>query len=525
MPPNYILPLVLKAAAALLLFSSVNSDRVTHGPKTLEEDIQTEFVFGRYDGLNRFSSLLTPAGPRYAQTPISVRWGLLVAILMSDVRSGCHANALSFFGTNDKFPERFCKETLSKLLILSYSFNYIYRRQFPIDGDRFTRYLMSLGLTPLSKSADMNTLIGIGNILGARTHNFSKNDGWNVYGHPSDLPYADRTGYKPINPPGVPENKLRYPLRWQPLTQTDLYGNFFVQKHVTPHIGLTAKPILMPLDELTKRRTKGPYRHPNRRTMHPVDRKIIFREAKKTFALSNRLTRQKIQEAFFWDNKPRSSGFISFYYCGQFYAQGFLSSADEAFDCVLHFALHEAIATYDATILAWHEKRRHDIARPQTLIRQIFQKGKWVHAYRGIGRGFGIVDARKWEPLIPAQPHSEYPSGSAMICSAVFESQELGIRSFLRLGKNESIPPLVLRGPSTIVARSPFLDNVNFTFNSPRQMAKRCGQSRLWAGVHFSASVRDGSRVVKGIGKMAYDFVNDLENGKVPKNCRHCLTQ
>lgn len=514
--------------AAVLFSSLVNAKKSPFGPKTLLQELTFEFQNGPYDGANRYTSFVASRRFVRSQTPVTVRWALVFLIPYHDVRAGCKPQRLSFFATNDSIPAALCSDPLAMKLIEDYTTNYFYRQEFPAEGYLLTQYLTSLGLTPLSKSMDMNTPNGWGNMFGKRIHNYFKNDGWNVAGKPKEdfaHPFFDNTGYMPKNAAGVPEKKMKYPLRWQPLTQTDMRGNFFIQKHVTPNIGLTAKPLLMTRSELLSRKTKGPYRYPNRRKIHPLDRKQILREARKTFYRSARLTKQKMQEAFFWDVKFYSTGLVSNYYCRQFVGQGFVKFED-VFDCIFSLGIAEGLAMHDATILAWHEKRRHDAARPQTLIRQVFSKKKRFWAFRGFGKGYGSVKAVEWEPLIPPQPHSEYPSGSAMLCTANFEAQDLGIRELLGLGKNGTVPPFVLKGPHTAVPGATYLmDDVHFTFKNPQQMARRCGMSRLWAGVHFSQSVMDGFKAAKGIGTAAHEFVSDLRHGKVPKHCRHCLAK
>lgn len=495
------------------------------GPRALLEEMKFEVNYGPNDGFNRFSSILMPKRIIQAQTPIVVRWAVVFLVPQHDVYAGCNPQRLSFFATNDTIPEHLCTNPLSIRLIENYAINYVYRKQYPIMGKRFTQYLISLGLDPLSTSTDLNTPSGWANLFGARIHKYFKNDGWNPLGaHRKDfgLSYADSTGYRPKNAPGVPVKKLKYPLRWQPLRQTDFIGNFFTQEHVTPHIGRTAKPLLMPRKELFKKKTEGPYRYPNRRHIHPVDRKLILREARDLFRRSARLSTKRIQEAFFWDVKFFSTGLTGTYYLQQFLQRG-LIKGDNATDLGNRLNLVEGLAMHDATILAWHEKRRHDAARPQTLIRHAFGPDKKFKAFRGFGRGFGTVRAVEWEPLIPAQPHSEYPSGSAMLCTANYEALDLGLRDILGLNKNDTVPPLILKRPHTAVPGPPLLDDVSFTFKDPQQMAYRCGMSRLWAGVHFSKSIKDGFSAAKGIGTVAHKFVDDLRHGRVPKYCPHCL--
>lgn len=70
--------------------------------------------------------------------------------------------------------------------------------------------------------------------------------------------------------------------------------------------------------------------------------------------------------------------------------------------------LREAIAQYDASHLAWREKTNHDLARPKTLIYRL-RANVYVRAYKISEQRAGFVEDFEWEPLIPIQPHAEYP--------------------------------------------------------------------------------------------------------------------
>lgn len=489
---------------------------------TMLEDLNIDFFNGPNEGLSVPTTFIFPHRMIRAQTPFAVRYGLIGSVNFHEHRAACNPKMLSFFGYNDTMPAYLCDDLLNFVKVRIYIVNHVYKNQYPSFSFRVVQYLLSVGMDPLSNSMDLTTAVGWGNYLGARVVRYFKNDGWNSLGDPNQdygKLFQDNTGYKPVNDPSLPEKKLKFPLRWQPLTHTDYVGNFFQQKHVTPNIGLTGKTILMPRKQLLKRRAKGPYRYPNRRVMHRSDRRKIMREARKTFSISSRLSKEKIKEAHFWDNKFLSTGWLSTVYLKRLIADGYVDVKD-FLNTRVSFLLPEAIAMHDAMILAWHEKRRHDLARPQTLIRQIFGKKKRVRAFRGPGRGYGMVKAVEWEPLIPAQPHSEYPSGSAALCWANFEATELTIRDIM--GKNATIPPIQYVAPLSGAPGSPFIDRLNFTFKSPRDMARRCAKSRLWAGVHFTPAIVDGARLTRGLGKMAHEYVKDLENGRIPKYCQHC---
>lgn len=90
------------------------------------------------------------------------------------------------------------------------------------------------------------------------------------------------------------------------------------------------------------------------------------------------------------------------------------------------------------------------------------------------------------------------------------------IRFILRLGKNEMIPPLFLRVPSTIAVRSPFLYNVNFIFYAPHQLAKIC-----WPGSYFwvNTLILGHYRLWVAIREYGYSFVTHNRSVLLPATC------
>jgi hypothetical protein len=62
-------------------------------------------------------------------------------------------------------------------------------------------------------------------------------------------PFADPTGYAPKNSP----HALTSPTLWQPLIEDDGLGFFYAQEHVVPHIGFTAKPVILTREEVDAR--------------------------------------------------------------------------------------------------------------------------------------------------------------------------------------------------------------------------------------------------------------------------------
>jgi len=50
-------------------------------------------------------------------------------------------------------------------------------------------------------------------------------------------------------------------------------------------------------------------------------------------------------------------------------------------------------------------------------------------------------------------------------------------------------------------------------FDSWTDFANDCGESRIWAGVHFRAAVEESRNVCNVFGDMANDYLNSLLDG------------
>ena len=172
-------------------------------------------------------------------------------------------------------------------------------------------------------------------------------------------PYADTTGYFPKNNPGRknPKSKSskKYTVkgrdkRWQPLLEDDGSGYFSRQAHVTPHIGKTANSIL----KLNEEKCESPdpcydYRE---------EALQVVEELRQTANSPER--RSKID---FFDNKLLVRGAI------QVAARNQLEDI-HSFQDHLSFIHGLSSAEYDAILLSWREKVRHDLVRPTTVIQR-----------------------------------------------------------------------------------------------------------------------------------------------------------
>lgn len=475
-------------------------------------DILTPTVDG-----NEASSVFFPSTIFRVETPIAIRFVLAFTIANYDSNAACNDKALSFFGTKDFIPPNFCSSRTSRAVINAYLTHRIHAAEFPIEAPNTARFLQKNGLSPFNQSRDMNTEVGWANVIADRFLQFLAKDGWNSLGDETKEDYRaqfeDSTGYKPQNPSHLSPSELKKPLRWQPLTgPSDMHGRFATQVHVVPQIGIRGSPIALSKEDFESRKAPPLWKTANRRrSIGKEDMKTALSLIRGVFRRSKRLNKEKLALVHWWESKFFSLGaFVGFYQ--QIYKYDDVTLA--------RLLLGEAIAQHDAVLLAWKEKLRYDSVRPTTLIRRLL-KGRRVMAWRGLSKGVCEVSAEEWEPAVPIQPHSEYPSASAVICTASLEHMRAGLEDVVKVnGTIAAFETTIVPG---VLPGNPVQESVKVRFRTLEEAARDCGESRLNGGVHFAPSVPVGEMLGKGIGKIAADHVTDLFEGRIPTNCERCI--
>lgn len=106
--------------------------------------------------------------------------------------------------------------------------------------------------------------------------------------------------------------------------------------------------------------------------------------------------------------------------------------------------------------------------------------------------------------------HPEYPSGSAAFCAAhvhalqkFFRSDELGW----------TVP--YEQGSSTYEKGFTPQADIELHFTTWSDLKEKCGNSRLYGGVHFPDSVTAGFSIGDRVGKKAYRFVKRHIKGNI----------
>jgi len=331
-----------------------------------------------------------------------------------------------------------------------------------------------------------------GALAGAWTTRSMNNDGWNHNGRWTKTGelcthsvncrrYEDYTGYVPVNGPHTLINETR----WMPLVESDGAGFFYTQEHVTPQLRVV-DGLVGTEDQMT-------------RTLNDPNYDLLA-EMDLTYERVASVTDEQIAMVSMMDDKLE---LIMHMYRGinDIHPLGFEESS--------LWGLGFTLAEHDATINAWREKVRHDLIRPTSVSHYLVPE-KNVTWFDGTN-----ISSSQWQPLIRVMPHAEYPSGSSAICRAVADFTQLYIENILGWGNLATTWVMKAGGaPSRFPAMKgyPKMDH-QVTFETLDDLVDTCSQSRLWGGMHFSASTQAGEDLAEGIGSRTWETIRLLLNG------------
>jgi len=297
--------------------------------------------------------------------------------------------------------------------------------------------------------------------------------------------HQDTSGYKPRpNPRDFPEENPdmnKYDCtgdcrRWQPLQEGDKLGSLVKQEFVAAHIGEYAHTYLREAT-ITLEDPMYNLEDDSRQVIEEVKMTSSDNYKKDAIAMmDNKLNvRRAIQDAV--NAEVFDSGEMSF----QEYTM---------------YLIGISTAEVDGLVQAWKEKRHHDLVRPTTVIKH--WDDEILNTFSG-DRGYdGPVDiaARDFEAFIRVMPHPEFPSGSSCLCKTYQEFTD----KWLMDRYNRTITNF----------GSSFNDIV---FEDMSDLREICGQSRIWGGMHYVASVPAGEEVCAGLGELAVTWSDNVRNG------------
>lgn len=470
----------------------------------LEDDLFHSFL-----PPSKAAEALVPPEILFIETPIAIRYSLIAGLAIYEPKAACHPTALSFFGVKDKIDPTLCDPN-ENAKVSSFTVYQSLKEEFPAGAQSYAKYLRSLGLEPESSSTDLTNPNGRANAFAKRITDFFHNDGWNSLGdkpgQSAKAPFKDYTGYVPVNPGELSATSLKFPLRWKPQTYVYTFGTYVHQAHVVPQLGKpgTVRPFFLTEDEINSRAAPPPYSNLKATSLSGSDRAKVESLVSETIEFSANLTPSQRFLANWWNNKLLSTAALSAY----FEQEGNYTKFE-----IAHQFLGEMMAQHDALITVWREKRRWDSIRPRQMVR-LLRQSKTFRAWTG--NGVGTVSGDMWQPYVAESAHSEYPSASAALCQAALEHMDL--YSTNKLGSTPRIKiryplnslPFEMDGPQSVV------------FENVVEAQASCAQSRLWSGVHFSPALPAGTKIGKGVGKLAFEFIQDLLEGEVPERCWWC---
>lgn len=368
--------------------------------------------------------------------------------------------------------------------------------QFPSQRAACDAQMAQLGYNPVEASLDPTVPQGIGTLAATALLAWMHGDGANQLGTltASGIPYADFTGYRPVNAAldiSVPtaRSAIAQPDRWQPLTFRDTAGNLRTQTYLAPFWG-TVRPFAL---EHGAQFRPGPPAAFGTAAFDAQVREIITVQQALTDA-------QKVMVEY-WAGGP--TGELPGNYWSLF-AQ-FVSQRDnhaEADDVKLFFALGNALL--DAGIAAWDAKRAYDSARPITAVRYLLA-GQTITGYGPDGPAAGLrtIPGEAWMPYQcpsgPTPPFPDHVSGHSTYSTASAEV----LRRFT--GSD------AFNHGQTVAARSLLTDpavpatEVRLSWSTFTDASCEAGLSRVYGGIHFSAADTQGRTLGAQVGGLAFD--------------------
>lgn len=283
---------------------------------------------------------------------------------------------------------------------------------YPDDAAWLREQFKAKGFNPDDASTNPATPPGVGNLAAHAVIEYRKHDGANQLGDEAGgngKPYAEYTGYKPVN---TPEHVVD-PLRWMPIPFSDGKGGTYSPGFLTAFWG-RVKPF--GLEKSDQFRPPPPPQWGSQQ---------LERDIAEVVRVNAELTLEQKALVEFMREGPRSTGQSGHWLL---FAQD-VSRRDHytlAQDMKLFFTVANVVM--DAFIACWEAKRFYDPGRPYWWTRITYQ-GKTLQGWAGPGKGTAEIAADKWRPYspdtFPTPPFAGFPSGHATASGAAARALEL----------------------------------------------------------------------------------------------------
>jgi len=436
-------------------------------------------------------AILADVSANAGDAPLVLRITTMVTNSWFDATAPYHPTAVGVYSRLGRRPAEESETNEAMNIALLYASRKVMDSLLPARAEDWRGMLITAGLDPDDDSEDVTTPVGIGNVAGRSIVEGRVHDGMNQLGTDggrlyNPTPYADTTGYRPVNTP----ERLRNPSRWQPDIQRKGTGLYNAQVFVTPQYRNV---------EAYSYDDPRRFRFPRPRASQARNRRAYREQADEVLQASADLDDERKLKAEIFDNKLASLGSSAVFYA--------LSRQYSLLEFIqLDFLTN--MAAFDAGIVVWKEKARWDAVRPFSAIQWLYGD-RPVTAWGGVG--LGTVDdmpANEWRAYLEEADHPEYPSASTCFCAAHAESarryngtDDLGYEVAYPAGGSRVEPGLTPQ------------EDMVIRWDTWSEFEADCGQSRVWAGVHFQAAVDESLQECSEFGTLAYDYLNALIDG------------
>lgn len=434
--------------------------------------------------------VLSEISPTGSDASVVLRVTSTVSNSFFDAIAPYHPTAVGVYSRLGRRPASEAATNRNKNIAIIYSSYRVLNSLLPKQRDKWRGMLTSVGLDPDDTRENTTTPIGIGNLAGKAIVAFKEHDGMNQLGDVrckyNCLPYADYTGYKPVNTAYT----LNNPGRWQPLLGSTGNGLFRIQQFVTPQWAVT---------KAFTYRSAVPFTTPPPTASNPHNYSAYKQQADEVLQASAELTDHQKMVAERFNHKLFSLGFAE---------QFIVNSRNFDLDKTIHFIFMNNVAAWDGGIAAWRQKYIHDAVRPGTAIKYLYGNNP-VTAWGGPGKGT-VTDlpASQWRAYLNTADHPEYPSGSSCFCAAHAQASRRYLGSDT-LGWTINIP----KGSSFVEPGITPATDITIGWRTYTEFENECGMSRVWGGVHFQAAVDAGNKMCRQMGDRAFEFIKRHVNG------------
>jgi hypothetical protein len=358
--------------------------------------------------------------------------------------------------------------------------------------------MQTAGLDPNNTAEDPTTPSGIGILAARNALAYLRDDGANRYGDIGGnkynvQPYADYTGYEPVNT----AYDLRDPSRWQP--------NVIWKDTSTQQAVFTVQQFALPQYAFVR-----PFAYTSPAQFHvspPTDldyhhRAAYRQQADQVIRASANLTDQRKMTAEFFNDKVATFGAVA-------RAVNFGGHYDTV--QTVEYVARSIMTLHDSTIATWYFMRKFDSVRPFSAIRYLYGDKK-ITAWGGPGTGtVSDITGDEWQAYLYRDADADYPSYPSVTAAACLAFAQLARDALGTDNVDISVP--TPKGSSVVEPGITPATDLTLHWSTLSDFATDCGQSGIWGGEDFPAAVTAAGQYAPRIGDLVYQFVQRHLNG------------